>query len=153
MNRLSASGSDTNQGGDLFLDFIEKELLPAVDRQFRTATPRFFVGVSSGGVLATYVAATRSTYCAVVSLDAPAHLEENWLAKKLIARASQGGRPVRYGSLEAKFGWPEQSWKTLVNSAPPTWKLYREKLLLEGHQTMQMVGAYIGLRPLVDGLR
>ena len=145
---LSASGSDTNQGGDLFLDFIEKELLPAVDRQFRTAAPRFFVGVSSGGVLATYVAATRSTFCAVVSLDAPVHLEENWLAKKLIARASQGGKPVRYASLEAKFGWPEQSWKTLVNSAPSTWKLYREKLPLEGHETMQMVGAYIGLRQL-----
>src|SRR4029079_1169594 len=29
---LSISGSDKNQGGDLFLDFIEKELLPAVDR-------------------------------------------------------------------------------------------------------------------------
>jgi hypothetical protein len=143
---LSVSGSDDKQGGDLFLDFIEKELLPAVDRQFRTAAPRFFVGVSSGGVLATYVAATRSTYSAVVSLDAPIHLEENWLAKKLIARASQGGRPVRYASLEARFGWPEPLWKTLISSAPSTWKLYREKLQLEGHETMQMVGAYIALR-------
>lgn len=145
---LSASGSDTNQGGDLFLDFIEKELLPAVNRQFRTATPHFFVGVSSGGVLATYVAATRSTYSAVVSLDAPVHLDENWLAKKLIARTSQSGKPVRYASLEAKFGWPEQQWKTLVSSAPATWRLYREKLQLEGHETMHMVGAYIGLRQL-----
>ena len=143
---LSVSGSDTNQGGDLFLDFVERELLPAVDRQFRTAAPRFFVGVSSGGVLATYVAATRSTYSAVVSLDAPINIQENWLAKKLITRAGQSGRPVRYASLEAKFGWPEPSWKTLVSSAPTTWKLYREKLQLEGHETMQMVGAYIGLR-------
>lgn len=53
---LSVSGSDRNQGGELFLDFIEKELLPAVDRQFRTTAPRTFVGVSSGGILATYVA-------------------------------------------------------------------------------------------------
>ena len=143
---LSVSGSDTNQGGDLFLDFIEKELLPAVDRQFRTAAPRFFVGISSGGVLATYVAATRSTYSAVVSLDAPIHLEESWLAKRLITRAGQSGRPLRYASLEARFGWPEPLWKMLVSSAPATWKLYREKLQLEGHETMQMVGAYIGLR-------
>jgi Putative esterase len=143
---LSISGSDKNQGGDLFLDFIEKELLPAVDRQFRTAAPRFFVGISSGGVLATWVAATRSTYSAVVSLDAPVDREENWLAKKLIARAGQSGRPVRYASLEAKFGWPEPMWKSLLSSAPSTWKLYREKLPLEGHETMQMVGAYIGLR-------
>jgi len=143
---LSVSGSDLNQGGDRFLDFIEKELLPAVDRKFRIAAPRTFVGVSSGGVLATYVAATRSTYSAVVSLDAPVNLGDNWLAKKLIARAGRGGSPVRYASLEAKFGWPDASWQTLLSTAPTSWKLYREKLQLEGHETMQMLGAYLGLR-------
>src|SRR5215213_5790630 len=74
---LSVSGSNLKQGGDLFLDFIEKELLPAVDRRFRSSAPRTFVGVSSGGVLATHVAATRSTYSAVVCLDAPIHLGDN----------------------------------------------------------------------------
>ncbi|MEW6213261.1 MAG: alpha/beta hydrolase-fold protein, partial [Acidobacteriota bacterium] len=143
---LSVSGSDLNQGGDLFLDFIEKELLPAVDRQFRTSALRTFVGVSSGGILATYVAATRSTYRAIVSLDAPIHLGDNWLAKKLIARAGAAGEPVRYASLEARFGWPEGAWKNLASTAPASWKLYREKLQLEGHETMQMLGAYIGLR-------
>lgn len=144
---LSVSGSNLNQGGDLFLDFIEKELLPAVDRQFRTAAPRTFVGVSSGGILATYVAATRSTYSAVVCLDAPIHLDDNWLAKKLLARATaSNATPVRYASLEAKFGWPEQEWKTLTAKASASWKLYREKFQLEGHETMQMLGAYLGLR-------
>jgi len=143
---LSVSGSSRNQGGDRFLDFIEKELLPAVDRTFRTAAPRSFVGVSSGGVLATYVAATRSTYRAVVSLDAPIHLGDNWLAKKLIARAETPGDPLRYASLEAKFGWPDEAWKRLVATAPPSWKLYRERLQSEGHETMHMLGAYLGLR-------
>ena len=32
---LSVSGSSLNEGGDRFLDFIEQELLPAVDLQFR----------------------------------------------------------------------------------------------------------------------
>lgn len=143
---LSVSGSGLNQGGDRFLDFIEKELLPAVDRQFRTSAPRAFVGVSSGGVLATYAAATRSIYRAVVSLDAPINLGDNWLARKLIARASSSVDPVRYASLEVKFGWPEASWKTLIAGAPPSWKLYREKFQLEGHETINMLGAYIGLR-------
>ncbi len=143
---LSVSGSSLNEGGDRFLDFIEKELLPAVDRRFRTAAPRTFVGVSSGGILATYAAATRSTYRAVVSLDAPIHLGDEWLAKKLIARAGTPGAPVRYASLEAKFGWPEEQWKKLVAAAPASWKLYREKLQREGHETMHMLGAYLGLR-------
>lgn len=143
---LSVSGSSLNEGGDRFLDFVEQELLPAVDRQFRTAAPRAFVGISSGGILATYAAATRSTYRSVVSLDAPIHLGENWLAKKLIARSQSAPTSLRYASLEAKFGWPDEAWKTLVAGAPPTWKLYREKFQLEGHETMQMLGAYLGLR-------
>lgn len=145
---LSVSGSDRNQGGDRFLDFIEKELLPAVDHQFRTAAPRILVGVSSGGILATYAAATRSTYSAIISLDAPIHLGENWLAKKLIARANIGTQPVRYVSLEARYGWSDAEWQKLNATAPATWKLYREKFQLEGHETMQMLGAYIGLRQI-----
>src|SRR6185503_20520924 len=97
---LSVSGSSLNEGGDRFLDFIEQELLPAVDREFRTAAPRAFVGISSGGILATYAAATRSTYRSVVSLDAPIHLGENWLARKLMARAAAATTPLRYASLE-----------------------------------------------------
>src|SRR5262245_32588622 len=44
---LSVSGSSRNEGGDRFLDFIERELLPTVDRQFRGAAPRTLVGHSS----------------------------------------------------------------------------------------------------------
>jgi hypothetical protein len=142
---LSVSGSGLNEGGDRFLDFIEKELLPAIDRQFRAAAPRTFVGVSSGGILATYAAATRPTYRAVVSLDAPIHLGDNWLANKLTERAAALG-PVRYASLEARFGWPEAAWNALVAKAPASWNLYREKFQSEGHETMQMLGAYLGLR-------
>jgi hypothetical protein len=145
---LSVSGSNLKQGGDVFLDFIEKELLPALDRQFRTGGPRTFVGVSSGGVLATYAAATRSTYSAVVSLDAPLSTGSEWLAAKLFERAAAGGRPVRYASVEAVYGWPEAAWKRFVAAAPGTWRLYREKLQMEGHETMQMLGAYLALRQL-----
>ena len=144
---LSVSGSGLNEGGDLFLDFIEQELLPAVDRQFRTAAPRTFVGISSGGILATYVAATRSTYRAVVSLDAPIHMGENWLAKKLTARAAAPVVPLRYVSLEAQFGWPDEAWKSLVATAPASWKLYREQFWpKESHESIFMIGAYLGLR-------
>ncbi len=147
---LSVSGSSLNEGGDRFLDFIEKEVLPAADKQFRTGEPRFFVGHSSGGLLGTYAAATRSVFCAVVSLDAPVQLGDSWAEEKLISRASTGGKPVRYASLESSFGWSEKEWKKLTLKAPSTWTLYREKLKLEGHETMFMVGAYIGLRQVFN---
>ena len=143
---LSVSGSTLNEGGDKFLDFIERELLPAVDRQWRGAEPRTFIGHSSGAILATYAAATRSTYRAVIAVDTPVSLGGNWLAQKLVARAAAAPTPLRYVSLESRFGWPEASWQTLVAAAPSTWKLRRDALRLEGHETLYMLGAYLGLR-------
>ena len=144
---FSVSGSTRNEGGDRFLDFIEQELLPAVDRQFRGGLPRTFIGHSSGGILATYAAATRSTYRAVVAIDTPTHLDDEWLVKKLLARAKTAPTPLRYVSLEARFGWTDETWKTLMASAPANWKLYRESFKpKETHESMVMLSMYIGLR-------
>jgi hypothetical protein len=144
---LSVSGSSLNEGGDRFLDFIEQELLPAVDRQFRGGLPRTLIGHSSGGILATYAAATRPAFRAVVAVDAPIHLGENWLAHRLMARATSGDdTPLRYAHYEARFAWPDAAWEAVVAAAPASWKLHREKLAQEGHETLFMLSAYLGLR-------
>ena len=143
---LSVSGSSLNEGGDRFLDFIEQELLPAVDRQFRGGAPRTFIGHSSGGILATYLAATRSTFRAIVAIDTPIHLGENWLAKKLTERAKAAPTPLRYVSLEARGGWSDHAWQTLTAAAPSSWQLHREKLAKESHVSIGMLAMYLGLR-------
>ena len=143
---LSVSGSSLSEGGDRFLDFIERELLPAVDRQLRGGEPRTLVGHSSGAVLATYAAATRPAFRAVVAIDAPAGLGDDWLPKQLAARAARPGAPVRYVSLEARFGWSDAAWRSLVAAAPASWLLYRERLRLESHESAPMLGMYLGLR-------
>ena len=144
---LSVSGSSLNEGGDRFIDFIEKELLPAVDRQFRGGLPRTFVGHSSGGILATYIAATRNSFRTVVAIDTPVHLGDNWLAEKMMKRASASGTPaVRYVSLEARFGWSDVRWKAFAEAVPSSWRIYREKLAHESHESMTMLASYLGLR-------
>jgi pimeloyl-ACP methyl ester carboxylesterase len=143
---ISVSGSGLNEGGDRFLDFIEQELLPAIDRQLRGAAPRTLIGHSSGGLIATYAAATRTTYACVIALDTPTHLGGNWLVKKLVQRARSATGPLRYASYEARFGWTDITWKELTASAPPTWRLHREKLARENHESMPLLGMYLGLR-------
>jgi hypothetical protein len=143
---LSVSGSGLNEGGDRFLDFIEQELLPAVDRQFRGGAPRTIIGHSSGGILATYAAATRPMFRAVVAIDTPTEFGDNWLPEKLTGRASAAPTPLRYASYEARFGWRDNTWKRLVAAAPSSWRLHRERLAGESHESIGMLGMYLGLR-------
>ncbi len=143
---LSVSGSGLDEGGDRFLDFIEKELLPAVDRQFRGTEPRTFIGHSNGGILATYVAATRPAFRAVIAIDTPTEFGDNWLPKKLLARASSSMTPLRYVSYEARRGWRDNTWQSLMAAAPATWKLHREHLAGESHESIGMLAMYLGLR-------
>jgi hypothetical protein len=53
---------------------------------------------------------------------------------------------VRYVSYSARFDWPEADWRALVAAAPTSWKLHHEQLERETHETMPMLGAYLGLR-------
>ena len=144
---ISVSGSSANEGGDRFVDFIEKELLPAVDARFKGGLPRTFVGHSSGGIIATWIAATRTSFNTIVAIDTPVHLDDNWIAKRLVTRAqSSEAIPMRYVSLEARFGWTDTRWKSLTDAAPKSWRLHREKLVHENHESMAMLASYIGLR-------
>lgn len=145
---LSVSGSSTREGGDRFLDFIERELLPAVDRRFRTAAPRVLVGHSSGGILATYAAATRPGFRAVLALDTPIELGDNWLVQRLRDRTKRDTAALRYVAIDARFDWPTDSWQALAAAAPRTWSLHHEHLAHENHTSMPFLGMYLGLREL-----
>lgn len=144
---LSVSGSGLNEGGDKFIDFIERELLPEVDNRFRGGAPRTFIGHSSGGILGTYIAATRRSFATVIAIDTPMHLGDMWLETKLRARArSASVSPLRYVSLETRFGWKDERWAAFASTAPKSWTLYRQKLEHENHESMAMLASYIGLR-------
>lgn len=146
---LSVSGSGLDEGGDRFLDFIEKELFPALDEKFRTAAPRALVGLSSGGILVTYAAATRDAFRLNLALDTPTHLGDGFLGKKLLQRAkTRPSPPVRYVSINARFGWKDDVWKSITAAAPRSWLLYNDKLAQESHNSMRFLGAYLGLREL-----
>jgi enterochelin esterase-like enzyme len=145
---LSVSGSSLDEGGDRFLDFIERELLPRIAERYRGGAPHVLVGHSSGGVLATHAAATRPrSFGVVVAIDAPVHLGDEWLARRLTESASApGAPPLRYVSLEARFGWPERAWTALAAAAPPSWHLRREALTGESHESMVFLALYQGLK-------
>jgi uncharacterized protein len=147
---LSVSGSGLNMGGDRFLDFIEKELIPALAPQFRATGPVILLGHSSGGILVTYAAATRDRSRWVVAIDTPAHLGDGWLGKRLMERARRksSSEAVRYVSLEARFAWEASEFEGIRKAAPESWMMHREKLAHESHESMTMLASYLGLRQI-----
>jgi hypothetical protein len=148
---LSVSGSGLDMGGDRFLNFLERELLPALAGQFRGGDPVVLVGHSSGGILVTYATATRDRFPWVVAIDVPAHLGDGWLGKRLGERTRKAAaKPLRYVSLEARFGWPERMWRELVTAAPASWILTRQKVERESHESMVLISAYTGLQRVFE---
>ncbi|MEP6507220.1 MAG: alpha/beta hydrolase-fold protein [Gemmatimonadales bacterium] len=146
---ISVSGSSKSEGGDRFLDFVEKELMPALKTQFRANGMVVLVGHSSGGLIVTYAAATRPAFRLILSLDSPTHLDDSWIVKKMVeATKNQSLSRLRYVSLESRFGYNDSSWARVKNAAPPTWILEREKLDNETHVSLPFFGMYVGLRDM-----
>ncbi|NNF13423.1 MAG: hypothetical protein HKN72_09375 [Gemmatimonadetes bacterium] len=144
---LAVSGNDGTGRADLFSDFLELELRPALEATFRASGPVVIVGHSAGALFAHYAAARRpALFGNVVSLDAPMHLGGGALAAELL----EGGREgrLRIVSLEARFGWPSELWTRFTASAPARWQLYRASMDGETHQSIVWPGAYDGLRQL-----
>jgi len=55
----SVSKYPTSGGGDRFLDFIQTELMPEIEKRYRTAPYRIFAGHSLGGLLAIHALTSR----------------------------------------------------------------------------------------------
>jgi uncharacterized protein len=77
------SKAKTTGGGEKFLDFIEKELIPHIDKTYLTAPFRLFVGHSLGGLLALYSAYSRpGLFNAFITIDPTVGWDDNMVIKK-----------------------------------------------------------------------
>jgi hypothetical protein len=144
--------SSTSDGleprGEKLLQFITTELRPELESKLRAGGPSVLIGHSHGGILCHYAAAKwRKDFPFILSLDAPVHLADNFLANSLIASEPAKGN-LRLISLEVRFGWPDEEWKRLASTAPSEWKLVRERLKGEDHESMVFTGFYEGLKEM-----
>jgi len=58
-------------GGPAFLTFIEKEVMPFIERKYRTATEKAIYGYSMGGLFTTYILFNRPELFDMVFIGAP----------------------------------------------------------------------------------
>jgi predicted alpha/beta superfamily hydrolase len=86
----------TRVGGDRFLDFIAHELIPYVEKNYRTRPYRVFAGHSLGGLLAMHAFFTRPTLFNAVIAVSPSLTWDNRYVFRRAAEwvKSAGDRPV-----------------------------------------------------------
>ena len=148
-------------GGERFLDFIEKELIPAIDARYRTVPLRVHAGHSFGGLLAVHALLTRRALFQVVIAASPALLWDGQLPLREAQAMAAGAAAPR--ALFISLGEHETSPAILeafedfarVASALP-WKDFRfdwQVFADEDHGSVVLRGDYAGLRYAFSGWR
>jgi uncharacterized protein len=83
-------------GGDNFLAFIEKELMPYIDTTYPVAPYKMFVGHSYGGLLVMHTLLTKpGLFNSYVALDPSVWWDDQVLVKKAITALQQNTFPAK----------------------------------------------------------
>jgi predicted alpha/beta superfamily hydrolase len=150
----------TAGGGERFLDFLDKELVPAIEARYRTVPLRLFAGHSFGGLLGIHALLTRPRLFSVVIAASPALSWDDFLMVRQARALKTGAAPtpralfVTVGGLEAspevvedfqdfaramqRMPWPDFDW---------AWQMFPG----EDHGSSVLPGDYAGLRHIFAG--
>jgi hypothetical protein len=153
-----ASGKEnlpTSGGGDRFFDFIQTELMPEVDKRYRTAPYRIFAGHSLGGLMAIHILTSRPEMFQAYLAVSPSlwwekqhtlHQAQEFFAahdelnKRLFFSLGNEGPNMESGFTELK--------KSLTAKAPKDFQWASEQFLDENHGSTVLRAHYAGLRSI-----
>jgi len=157
----SDPGVTTSGGSDKFLDFIQSELIPEIEKRYATLPFRIFAGHSLGGLLTIHALITRpdlfNAYLAVSpSLqwdDAHTlHQAQQFFAKQkdlkktlFFSLGNEGETPNPMGEAF------EQMQKTLSTNLPKGFVVQSARYRDEDHGSTVLVAHYAGLRTIFGG--
>ena len=133
-----------------FLDFIERELIPYIEKSYRCQPLRVLHGHSHGAILGTFALATRpKLFRWHLTLDMPPRRADSFLEQAVLDRLRDGKHPNgRLVSAEQKYGWTDEDWGKLSKFAPKTFYARRFEVRGETHSTMLYEGTYEGFKRL-----
>ncbi|MFZ1700270.1 MAG: alpha/beta hydrolase-fold protein [Pyrinomonadaceae bacterium] len=144
-------------GAEKFLDFIEKELIPMVEQNYRTQPYRIFAGHSLGGLLAIHTLVTRPQMFNAYIAASPVL---NWDKDIVIKCAEQefkkkaAGKRTVFVALgnEPEYQSGCDSFRDLVKrSKPDGLDIEFQQFKDESHGSVVLPAYFGGLRKIYDG--
>lgn len=157
VTKIKIQRPNTMGGGRNFLKFIEKELIPYIDKNYSTEPSRILVGHSLGGLLTLHSYMDESSvFDAFIALDPSIWWDEQLMKEKVdsipatcytkkfyLATANQG---------EANYERNKQRHdvlNSLIKQKAPTPVLFKvDYFENESHRSVPLIGIYEGLKYL-----
>jgi predicted alpha/beta superfamily hydrolase len=148
----------TAGGANNFLDFIEKELIPFIEKNYRTVPYRIFAGHSFGGLFAMHAFATRpQLFNAVVAVSPTLNWDNRYVERNLEALLSSNRelRNTLYISVGDEGRELAEAFarvrKLLETKAPAGLAWEMREFLDEDHGSVLMPTHYHGFRKIYEG--
>ncbi|HMK73841.1 MAG TPA: alpha/beta hydrolase-fold protein, partial [Myxococcaceae bacterium] len=148
-------------GGERFLDFVEKEVVPAIDARYRTVPLRVLAGHSFGGLLAVHALFNRPELFQAVIAASPSLGWDDKLPLRdvRLARAGEATPRALYVSLGERESSPAglelfEDFARAAHGVP--WKDFRYEWQVipdEDHGSVVLRSYYAGLRHVFAGWR
>ncbi len=144
-------------GADRFLRFIESEVIPLVERNYRTEPFRIFAGHSLGGLTVVYSFVSRpGLFNAYIAASPALHYDDDFVikeAEKMFANNERIDRTIFLGlgdEPEYEKGW-NRLHKLVKDKNPKGLEYEFRKFPQENHASVVLQAYYWGLRLIFNG--
>ncbi|WP_289029904.1 alpha/beta hydrolase-fold protein [uncultured Paraglaciecola sp.] len=144
-------------GADIFLNFLETELLPKIDYTFRTTETKVLAGMSFGGLFAGHVLLHRpKLFSHYLLADATYVWDDNYLNRMLHKSKNLSSHKVKvFMALAnndhigahgvANLAWGNEFFDNLQSQSNDTFNVSKRYFPNERHGTVMMLAWYHGL--------
>lgn len=144
-------------GGDKFLDFLEKEVVPMIEKNYRTQPFRIFAGHSLGGLTAVYAFVARpDLFDAYIAASPVLHWDNDFVIKRAeeVFKQNRDWNKRMFIALgdEPDYAKGFNSFQELLKRAKPKNFEYEFRQFPEdNHGSVVLPAYYAGLRKIFAG--
>lgn len=157
MTPTASERSPGSGGADKFLDFIQREVMPFVEKNYRTQPFKVFAGHSLGGLLTVYTAVSRpDMFNAYIAASPVLHWDKNYVIELARNKFKNGGelKKTLYIAIgdEPTYTDGFNSFRNLLKESAPKGLAYEfQQFPNDNHGSVVLPAYYAGIRKIFAG--